>query len=180
MHFFTLNISFMTKIFNKINPEKITDNPFTLMNSDWMLITAGTKESFNTMTAAWGGLGVLWHRNIAVCFVRPTRHTFGFIEQSEFFTLTFFSEEHRHILNFCGKKSGRDTDKITETGLIPIESEHGGIYFEQARLVLECRKIYTDNIKPEMFLESSIHDAYPLKDYHTMYIGEIINCLVSK
>ncbi len=168
----------MKKVFNKINATELEDNPFKLMNSDWMLITAGSINAFNTMTAAWGGLGVLWKKQIAFCFIRPTRHTYQFIERSEYFTLTFYNEEHRDILNFCGNNSGRNTDKIKATGLIPLESEHGAVYFEQARLVIECRKIYYDDIKPENFLERKIHDVYPLKDYHRMYIGEITNCYI--
>jgi flavin reductase (DIM6/NTAB) family NADH-FMN oxidoreductase RutF len=168
----------MGKIFNKIDANTITDNPFKLMKDDWMLVTAGTKDSFNTMTAAWGGLGVLWNKQVVFCFVRPTRHTYQFMEKSEYFTLTFFDEKYRAILNLCGSKSGRDIDKIKETGLIPIESEKGSVYFEQARMVFECRKIYFDDIKQKNFLDSKIHESYPLKDYHRLYVGEIINCLI--
>ncbi len=169
----------MTKIFRSIKAETINDNPFKLMETDWTLVTAGTMESLNTMTAAWGGMGVLWHRKVAFIYVRPTRHTFQFMEKSDRFTLTFFAEEHREILNFCGKKSGRNTNKIKETGLIPVLSENGGIYFEQARLVLDCRKIYFQDVAPANFLDARIHTEYPLKDYHRLYIGEIVNCLVA-
>jgi flavin reductase (DIM6/NTAB) family NADH-FMN oxidoreductase RutF len=168
----------MTKIFTKINPESIADNPFKLMEKDWTLVTAGSIDSFNTMTAAWGGFGILWHRQVAFIYVRPTRHTFQFMESADRFTLTFFNEEHRSILNFCGKRSGRDTDKIKETGLIPVLSQHGAIYFEQARLVLDCKKIYYQDVIPSNFLDERIHTEYPLKDYHRLYIGEIVECLI--
>jgi flavin reductase (DIM6/NTAB) family NADH-FMN oxidoreductase RutF len=168
------------KNFEKFDVEKLKDNPFRLLNDDWMLITAGTENSFNTMTASWGGVGILWNKQVAFCFVRPTRHTYQFMEKNDYFTLTFYNEEYRDILNFCGKKSGRDTDKIKETGLIPLTSPNNSIYFEQARLVFECRKIYSDDIKPEFFRDEKIHNAYPLKDYHRMYIGEITNCLISE
>lgn len=168
------------KKFKKTDVEILKDNPFKLMDKDWMLITAGTLDSFNAMTASWGGVGVLWNKKVAFCFVRPTRYTYQFMEKYEFFTLTFFKEEFREILNLCGEKSGRDTDKTKETGLKPLKSPNNSIYFEQARLVFECKKIYCDGIKPELFLDDKIHKAYLLKDYHRMYIGEILNCLVSE
>jgi len=170
----------MNKFFKNIKPEAITDNPFKLLDKDWTLVTAGTLESLNTMTAAWGGFGILWHRHVAFIYVRPTRHTFHFMEKSDRFTLSFYAEEYRSILNLCGKKSGRDIDKIKETGLIPVQSEHGGIYFEQARLVLDCKKIYYQDITPANFLDARIHTEYPIKDYHRMYIGEIVNCLLAE
>jgi flavin reductase (DIM6/NTAB) family NADH-FMN oxidoreductase RutF len=159
-----------------IDPRTIPDNAFKLIADDWMLITGGTKDSFNTMTASWGALGELWHKKVCFCFVRPTRHTFSFMEKSETYTLSFFTEEHRAMLSFCGKVSGRDIDKVKQTGLTPVVTETGAVYFAQARLVLECRKIYCDDIDPKLFLAPEIHDAYPKKDYHRMYIGEILNC----
>jgi len=157
---------------------RIKDNPFKLIADDWMLVTAGTIDSFNTMTASWGALGELWHRKIAVCFIRPNRHTFQFTEQSERFTLSFFDETYRKALNFCGTKSGRDVDKMAATGLTPTASESGSVYFEQARIVLECRKIYTHDLDPTAFLDAAIEKEYPKKDYHRMYIGHIERCLM--
>ncbi len=103
----------------EIDPKEITDNPFALIGNDWMLITAGSQRRFNTMTASWGGLGVLWGRQVAVCFVRPTRYTYGFMERSKRFTLSFFSRRCRSALNLCGTRSGRDVDKVAATGLTP-------------------------------------------------------------
>ena len=121
--------------FKETIPELLTDNPFKLIGKDWMLITSGTTASFNTMTASWGGLGVLWEKKVAFCFIRPTRHTYEFVERSQYFTLSFFTERHRKALSFCGSHSGRDTDKIKGAGLTPA---HGGgfVYFEEARLVM--------------------------------------------
>ena len=162
-----------------IDIEQITDNVFKLIDKDWMLITAGSAEDFNTMTASWGGLGILWKKPIAICFVRPQRYTYKFMENCKFFTLTFFQEKDRSILNFCGTKSGRDVDKVKATGLTPLFTERGGIYFEQARLVLECKKLYSDNIQPENFIYREIDkNIYPTKDYHRFYIGEIVSSLM--
>lgn len=165
--------------FKEIDPQNISDNPFKLIGKDWMLITAGTPESFNSMTASWGGLGFLWEKNICFCLVRPVRHTYNFMEKAENFTLSFFEEKHRDILKFCGSRSGRDVNKVAETGLTPVTGD-GTIYFSEARLVLECRKIYFQDIDPRHFLSKDIEGFYPQKDYHRIYLGEIKRCLVKK
>jgi flavin reductase (DIM6/NTAB) family NADH-FMN oxidoreductase RutF len=164
----------------KIKVKSLTDNIFKLLDDDWMLITAGNSNSFNTMTASWGTFGMLWNKPIAISFIRPQRYTIEFVNLSDFFTLSFFPEGHKDILNFCGNHTGRNTDKIKETGLTPVSTEHGNIYFSQARLVLECRKLYSDNIKPENFVKSNfIKEIYPKNDFHQLFIGEIINCFSS-
>jgi flavin reductase (DIM6/NTAB) family NADH-FMN oxidoreductase RutF len=168
----------MSENFKKIDPEAVGDNIFKLIDKDWMLITAGSRESFNTMTASWGTMGILWHRPVAFCFVRPTRHTYGFMEKSDYFSLSFFGEEHKKLLELCGTQSGRTVDKIKATGLVPLTGVTGAVYFEQARLVLECRKIYHQDIDPQKFLDPGIHKNYQVKDYHRMYVGEILNCLI--
>jgi flavin reductase (DIM6/NTAB) family NADH-FMN oxidoreductase RutF len=162
-------------LFKAIDPEDIADNVFKLVGKEWMLITAGTGESFNTMTGAWGGLGILWEKKICFCVIRPGRYTYEFIEKSDLYTVSFFEEQYRGILTYCGTKSGRDVDKVAETGLTPV-FEKDSIFFAEARLVLVCRKIYYQDIRPEQFLDSGIDGFYPLKDYHRMYVGEIISC----
>ncbi len=156
----------------------VNDNPWKLIADDWMLVTAGTLDSFNTMTASWGAVGELWHRKIAICFIRPQRYTYEFAEKHDRFTLSFFEDEHRSVLNLCGTKSGRDIDKMAGIGLTPSSTESGGIYFEEARLVLECRKIYIHDLDPAMFLDPGIAREYPREDYHRMYLGQIERCLM--
>jgi flavin reductase (DIM6/NTAB) family NADH-FMN oxidoreductase RutF len=162
--------------FIEILPEAITDNSIKLIGKDWMLVTAGTEASFNTMTAAWGGLGVLWEKEICFCVIRPTRYTYAFMEKSEGFTLSFFEERYRDVLTYCGTKSGKDVNKVAQTGLTPV-FDNGAIYFSEARLVMVCRKIYTQDIVPDNFLDPGIDKFYPAKDYHRMYVGEISRCL---
>ncbi|MCL2074739.1 MAG: flavin reductase family protein [Marinilabiliaceae bacterium] len=164
----------------EIAPQEISDNVIKLIGNDWMLITAGTKDSFNMMTASWGMVGHLWNQPVVFVFVRPQRYTYEFMEKSDYFTLTFFDEQYRDILNYCGTKSGRDVNKVAETGLIPIETQLGNIYFEQARLVIECEKIYFDDIKEDGFINKLIpQDFYPEKDFHRVYVGKIIKVLTS-
>lgn len=160
--------------FKTIKCNELDDNTFKLIGTDWMLITAGNAASFNTMTASWGGLGVLWNKNICYVFIRPTRHTYGYMERNDLFSLSFFDERHRNALNFCGTHSGRDVDKIAETGLTPVEDQSGTMYFSEARIVLVCRKVYYQDINPANFIDPAIDKNYPGKDYHRMYIGEII------
>jgi len=162
----------------KIEPNMFDENVFELIGSNWMLITAGTPESYNTMTASWGGMGVLWNKNICFCVIRPTRHTYQFMEKTDVFSLSFFEERYRQALEVCGTKSGRDIDKAAVTGLTPVAGELAGTtHFQQARLVIECRKIYAQDVDPKLFLDPNIDNLYPQKDYHRMYIGEIVNML---
>ncbi len=148
-------------------------NAFSRIGREWMLITAGTAQDWNTMTASWGGLGVLWNKNVAFCFVRPTRHTWSFMERESRFTLSFFAEEYRGALEFCGARSGRDTDKASGAGLDPIVFDDGALSFAQAKEVLVCRKLYSQDFDPTLFKDPGIEANYPKKDYHRMYIGEI-------
>ena len=160
-----------------IKPEEINGNVFDMLDKQWMLITAGDTSNYNTMTASWGGFGVLWAKNVCWCVVRPQRYTYGFMENNENFTLTFFPEEYREALDFCGEKSGRDYDKAKETGLTTIEGGvPGTTSFEQARLIITCKKNYIHDFDPAKFLDPTIdNNCYPAKDYHRMYFGEVIS-----
>ena len=169
----------MSKEFVKIPTDQLKENAFDLIGEEWMLITAGTTGNFNTMTASWGTIGILWNLPIAICFIRPQRYTFEFAESSDYYTLSFLETGNRDILQFCGKYSGRDKDKIKETGLITRYTDLGNIYFEQCRLVIECKKLYADRINEDSFLVPElVRKNYPKKDYHKFYIGEIVSCLV--
>jgi flavin reductase (DIM6/NTAB) family NADH-FMN oxidoreductase RutF len=166
-------------MFKEIKSTEMDENVFELIGKTWMLITAGDKKSFNTMTASWGGMGVLWNKNVVFCFIRPQRYTYEFVENNDVFTLSFYSECYRDALNLCGAKSGRDIDKAKATGLIPIYSD-GGVFFEQAKIVIVCRKIYFQDIDPTNFLDENIEKNYSNKDYHRMYIGEIEKILINE
>lgn len=161
----------------EISIAEFRENPFTLIGEHWMLITAGTLERFNTMTASWGGLGHLWDRHVAFIFVRPSRYTFEFLEQHPLFTLSFFDSSWRDALMFCGTESGRHVDKVKKTGLQPAATDRGGVYFAQARLVIECVKIAFTDLNPRHFLEPDIMEFYEAPDYHRMYVGEVVRIL---
>ena len=157
----------------KIQPNELSDNVFSLIGDEWMLITAGTADKCNTMTASWGGLGVLWGAPAATIYVRPQRYTKEFIDREEYFTLSFFGSDYRKELALCGAKSGRELDKIKECGFTIARGEGGAPYFEQARLVLVCRKRYAQELDAQAMPAEVKEKWYPNEDYHTMYIGQI-------
>lgn len=160
-----------------IDPKQIAQNPFSMIGDQWMLITAGSGEKCNTMTASWGGVGVLWQAPVATCYVRPQRYTKQFLDAEEYFTLTFFGEEYRDALKLCGTKSGRDVDKVKECGFTVKTAACGAPYFEEAELVIVCRKRYVQDFDPAAIPDDVKEKQYPNKDYHTMYIGEILEVL---
>lgn len=168
------------KPFREIKPTEIKGNPIHLIGREWMLITAGTPEHFNTMTASWGSIGELWFKPVCFCFVRSQRYTYEFMEKHDVFTLSFFDEKFKSQLNFCGSRSGRETDKISECGFTLHAAENGSVFFNEARMVIECRKIYFQDLEPENFLDESIRHNYPQTDYHRMYIGEICRVLLAE
>ena len=161
--------------FVEIAPEEWEANAFQKIGRDWMLITAGDRRSVNTMTASWGGLGVLWNANVCFAFVRPTRYTYEFMEREDTFSLSFFDRGYRQALQLCGRVSGRDRDKIAEAGLTVCHDERAP-YFAEAETVLVCRKIYVQDLDPAHFLDPTIATHYT-DDYHRVYVGEIVKVL---
>ena len=152
------------------------EETISLIKDEWMLITAGTSDKYNTMTANWGGIGYLWCKPVAFIFVRPERYTHDFIEETDRVTLSFYSEEYRKALQFCGSKSGRDYDKAKETGLTPIQLESGTMTFGEARITLDCRILYKQDLTSDSFIDTELRDRwYNEKQggYHTVYIVEI-------
>jgi flavin reductase (DIM6/NTAB) family NADH-FMN oxidoreductase RutF len=150
---------------------------FELMNN-WMLLVGGSSENgeCNPMTIAWGMFGVMWAKPVVMVVLRPQRHTLKFIEKYDTFTLCALPEDKKGILNFCGSKSGAEYDKIHECGLTPVESlkvDAPGL--DEAELIIECRKLYYDNIKGKNFLNKRIiEECYPERDYHQVFMAEIL------
>ena len=166
--------------FKEVKAEELQFNPFANIGKEWMLITAGTEEKCNTMTASWGGVGVIWGKDVVTAYIRPQRYTKEFVDANDTFTISFFPEEYRKALSLCGSVSGRDRDKIAEAGLTTCCCDLTPA-FEEARLVFVCKKLYHGDIFPENFDEPQNDEKwYPEKDYHTMYIGEILKVLVKE
>ena len=164
-------------MFLEIEIRDVKKNLVKAISDEWMLISAGTEKKSNMMTASWGLTGELWFRDVAVCFIRPQRYTLKFVEENDTFALCFFGTEQKQALSFCGSKSGRDYDKIKETGLTPVYAD-GTVYYEEAKLVLICKKIAVGDVKPEQILDKTvITRCYPDSDFHKIFVGEIIKVL---
>lgn len=166
----------------KVKPIEIEGNPCKLIGDDWLLVCAGNKSKYNMMTAGWAGLGVLWSKPVCFVFIRPSRYTYEFIEENDYFSVNFFSKDgpvekkYKKIMNKMGTNSGRDINKMDVDGLTPAE-ELGSVYFNDAQQVLICKKWYYQDLVPEQFLDSDIEKHYNGKDYHRMYVGEIVKTL---
>lgn len=152
-------------------------NPFTKIGKEWALVTAGSKTKCNTMTVSWGGMGVIWNKNVIYIFIRDSRYTKEFIDQGEFFSLSFFDQKYRSALSYCGACSGRDEDKFEKAGLAPA-FRHSIPYPDEANLVYLCRKMAAVPMPEEVLTDKSIMgNFYKDGDMHMMYIGEIIEVM---
>ncbi|MFT8315403.1 MAG: flavin reductase family protein [Clostridium sp.] len=166
--------------FTEIKPEELNKNLFQIVGTDWMLVTAEKDNKVNTMTASWGGFGVMWGKNVAHIVIRPQRYTKEFIDNSSSFSLSVLDKSFKKQLGYLGTVSGRDEDKISKANLT-IEHSDDTPYFEEANLVFICKKLYAQEFKPEFFIESELDTKwYPDKDYHTLYIAEIEKVLIKE
>jgi flavin reductase (DIM6/NTAB) family NADH-FMN oxidoreductase RutF len=166
----------------EISVNQLQGNPFEMIGHDWMLITAEKDGKANTMTASWGGLGIMWNKSVAFITIRPQRFTKEFIDNADTFSLTFFDESYRKTLGYLGSVSGRDEDKIAKAELtLAQDTTTTTPYFEEAKTVLICRKLFAQPYTEAAFLDKTILDKnYPEKDLHTLYIGEITKVLVKE
>ena len=164
----------------EIKPEELSGNTFKMIGSDWMLVSCADGEKFNTMTASWGGMGVLWGKNVAFVFIRPQRYTYEFTEKSDILTLYFFGGEMRDALTLCGRKSGRDCDKVAEAGLTPYWIDEKSPAFSEAKVILKCRKMYADVLREEAVVDSTVMNNYAAKDFHRVYVCEIEKILLKE
>lgn len=161
----------------EINIEELQFNPFSKIGKEWFLITSGNREKYNTMTASWGFMGVMWNKNCIQAVVRPCRHTYGFLKENDTFTASFYSEKYREALAYCGSHSGSDVDKAKETGLTPVFDEPY-VYFGEAELVICCKKLYVHDMSGGEFvtgLDKTFNAGDPA---HCQFIGEIAKAYV--
>lgn len=164
--------------FVEIKPEELNKNTFQIIGTDWTLITAQKDNKVNTMTASWGGFGVMWGKNVAHIVLRPQRYTKEFVDNSSTFSLSFLDKSFKDQLTYLGTVSGRDEDKVAKSNLT-VEHSDATPYFEEANLVVICKKLYAQELKPEFFVETYLDEKwYPDKDYHTLYIAEIEKVLI--
>lgn len=162
---------------NMIDIAQLKLQPHDLFHNQWVLLACGDFQTgeYNTMTISWGAIGSMWSKAFAFVAVRHSRYTYQFMERFDTFTLSAFPEQYRQALNLLGSSSGRDGDKITDSGLTPQASiEVATPSFKEAEIVIECQKMYADDLNPAHFVDESIHEHYPNRDYHCIYYGEIL------
>lgn len=168
----------LESLYKQVRIQDVQENAVKMVGDDWMLITAGAPEKFNSMTASWGGFGV-WNKPVAFILVHPKRYTYQLLEKEEYFTLSFYDEKYRSLLKeLFGTKSGRDTDKVKESGFTPIKMKPAGMAYAEARLIVVCKKIYADKTQNE--------NRFPPKEtpegaeFHKLYFGEIVSVWMKK
>lgn len=160
----------------EIDPMELKVQAADIWLNKWFVLTAGTIEKCNCMTVGWGSFGVMWGKPFTQVVVRPGRYTYEFMEKSDSFTLCSFEDKYKKDVALLGTKSGRDGDKISETGLTLTKSRKvNSPCFNESDLIIECKKIYWQDMEPENFLDKSIFEKYPLKDFHRIYFGEILS-----
>ena len=149
-------------------------NFYKELHEDWALLTAGSMAHYNTMTIGWGGVGCLWGKPTATVYVRPNRYTYEFMEDSDFFTVSFYPATQHEALKLLGRTSGRDGDKVQAAGLHP-SAMGDGVTFREARLTLLCRKLYHQDLDAAA-MDAQCRERYygPENPVHRMYIGEIL------
>lgn len=163
--------------FQPLSIDLLECNPFVKIGKEWALVSAGSRQKANAMTISWGGMGVLWGKNVVYVFVRDSRYTKELIDKGDFFSLTFLGEEYREALSYCGSHSGRDGDKLSAAGLT-FGFKHSIPYVDEGNLVLLCQKLSATRITEDSFLSPQIKDKwYGDGDMHTMYVAEIIDVL---
>lgn len=165
-------------MFKEISAKEIKDNIIKAISEEWMLITAGNREKYNMMTASWGFAGEMWGNDCVIAMIRPQRYTMEFVDNNDYFTLSFYGE-NKAIHKVCGTKSGRDVDKTKETGLTPVFADNS-VYFKEARLVLICKKQYIQALEENCFTDKEPLKNYGQNDYHYMIIGRIEKVLVEE
>jgi flavin reductase (DIM6/NTAB) family NADH-FMN oxidoreductase RutF len=165
-------------MFKEISAKDIKDNLIEKIANEWMLISAGSKDGYNMMTASWGFMGEMWGKDTAVAMIRPQRYTMQFVEKSDYYALSFYGD-NKDIHKVCGSKSGKDVNKTELTGLTPVFADNT-VYFSEAKLVIICKKQYVDVLKEEKFVDKQPLKWYENKDFHNMIFGSIEKVLVKE
>lgn len=159
----------------EVEVTKLSFEVVDLWMNQWLLLTAGTLDDCNMMTVSWGSVGCMWSKPMAQIVVRPQRHTRRYLERSDSFTLCAFPEKYRKDLQTLGTLSGKDGDKLAKTSLTLMGSQRvSAPSYREARLIFECRTMYSQDLDPGGFIDKTIQDHYQAKDYHRIYFGEIL------
>ena len=149
---------------------------FAQFDKKWALLTAGNKDKFNTMTISWGGLGTIWNKPVATVYVRTSRYTYEFMEENDYFTISFYPEEYKKTLGVLGAKSGRDMDKMNDSGLTAKEIDNS-MTFDEAEVTLVCKKLFKQELDTANMPEKIAKTVYGNDAPHVMFIGEVVDII---
>ena len=152
---------------------------FTRFDKEWALVTAGSPENYNGMTISWGGMGTLWGKPVVTVYVKPVRYTYGFMNENDYFTVSFYPESCKKALGVMGSESGRDGDKAAKAGLTPIAvgEEGRATTFAEAEVTLLCKKIYWNDLDKANMPEYAVERYYTEEEPHRMFIGEVVDII---
>ncbi|MCR4586144.1 MAG: hypothetical protein K5686_10530 [Lachnospiraceae bacterium] len=98
------------------------------------------------------------------------------MDANEYFTISFFPEEYKQILGVLGSKSGREMDKINDSGLSPVKAGDS-VSFKEAEVTLVCRKLFRQELAVAKMPEDIAKSMYEGQAPHDMYIGEVIEII---
>ena len=165
---------------------------FTMFENRWALVTAGMLDDFNTCTVSWGSMGNIWGPNggdisTVTVYIHPARYTQEFMAKYDTFTVSFFPESYRKALGYLGSHSGRNENKVANSGLTPVVARDG-VTFKEAELTFVCKKLYEHQFD-EAYLAEKVKDYYASNpavytqaghdrwEPHYMYIGEVVDAI---
>ena len=105
-----------------------------------VMVTAADREGkSNSITIAWTGT-VCTNPPMAYISVRPERYSYGMLKETGEFVINLTTEKLVRATDYCGVKSGRDTDKWKETGLTPIPAQEVNVpLIKESPVNIECR-----------------------------------------
>lgn len=149
---------------------------FEQFDKKWALLTAGNIEKFNSMTISWGGMGTLWGKPVVTAYVRTSRYTHDFMDDNDYFTVSFYPEEFKSVLGVFGSKSGRDIDKMNYEGLTAVEAGES-MTFAEAEVTLVCRKLFKQKLDETNMPDDVVKAFYSNDASHDMYIGEVVDII---
>ncbi len=162
----------------EISIREVNENIVSLIADGWGLLTVKSENGCNPMTVSWGSIGELWGSDTATVYVRESRYTKPLMDSEDYFSLCFFDADKKDKLAYCGAKSGRDTDKVKDTGLTAVYDENAP-YFSEAKIAVICRKMAALPLESSVLSDEIKKKWYADSDFHTIYFGEIEKVLIS-
>ncbi|MDR2129666.1 MAG: flavin reductase [Odoribacteraceae bacterium] len=173
------------ELFTPVAPRDIVGNVFRLVGEDYTVITSGTGEDYNSMTASYGGWGILFNEPSTWCFLRANRYTLEYIRREKRYTMTYFDEPYRDQVMLFGTSSGRDSDKMKKHTLSAVKTPAGSVAYKEAKLIIECELTEITTVQPADYYSeegrSFVVKAHEeVKEYHKLVFGKITGAWVRK